>query len=573
MPAEHDIAIFLVGLAALLACARLLGELSRRLRFPAVAGELAAGVLLGPTILGRLWPGSVQWLFPKGAPQQMLGGYTLLSAVLLLTLAGLEIDLSVVVRRRREAAVTSLAGVFLPMVLGFTLGWFLPDAYMVDPSKKLLFALFVGTALSISAMPVIAKTLLDLGFLRTDLGLLVMAAAMIDDLAGWLLFSLLVGPMHGKSAGWAQLALRMVMIAAFVAIVIGLGRRVLDRVLSVLEEERMSSAGRVLSFLFVAAILGAAITQAIGIHAVFGAFIVGVAIGDSPRLRTETRAVVHEFVSNVFAPVFFAAVGLRVDFIRAFDPLLVSLVIVVACIAKIAGCTLGARMTGLPWREASSVGFAMNSRGAMEIILALVALESGLIRPPVFVALVVMALFTSLLAGPVMNRLLRARRATSLRALAEEGAILPLLRAKSAEQAIRELAHALASGTPIDGGVLAESVLEHEEAIACGLSDGVALPHARIANLPRPMLAIGRARHGIDVNAPDGQAANLFFMLLIPDTQADQALSVYVSIVQAVATEEHRRALLEANDRAEILDALSRTEAQAAALPALRFVE
>jgi len=571
MPAEHDIAIFLVGLATLLACARLLGELSRRMHFPAVAGELAAGVMLGPTVLGRLWPGSVQWLFPKGPPASMLGGYTLLSAVLLLTLAGLEIDLSVVVRRRREAAVTSLAGVFLPMVLGVTLGLLLPDVYLVDPSRRILFALFVGTALSISAMPVIAKTLLDLGFLRTDLGLLVMAAAMIDDLAGWLLFSLLVGPMHGKSAGFAQLGLRVLAIAVFVAVVIGLGRGVLDRVLSRLEEDRMSAPGRVLSLLFVLAIFGAAITQAIGIHAVFGAFIVGVAIGDSPRLRTETRAIVHEFVSNIFAPVFFAAVGLRVDFIASFDLGLVVVVIVVACIAKVAGCTLGARLTGLPWREASSVGFAMNSRGAMEIILALVALESGLIRPPIFVALVVMALFTSLLAGPVMNRLLRARRVRSLRALAEEGAVLPALRAKTAEQAIRELAQALAAGTPIDGNVLAESVLEDEEAIACGLSDGVALPHARIADLPRPMLAIGRAAHGIDVNAPDGESAKLFFLLLIPDGQVDQALGTYAAIVQSVGTEEQRRALLEAKDRGEILDAIGKSET--AMVHGLRYVE
>lgn len=569
--AEHDVAIFLVGLAVLLGVARLLGELARRARFPAVAGELAAGVLLGPSVLGRLWPGSTERLFPKGAPATMLSGYTLLSAVLLLTLAGLEIDLSVVVRRRKEAAVTSFAGVILPLILGVGLGFVLPAGYLVDPSRRVLFALFLGTALSISAMPVIAKTLLDLGFLRTDLGLLVMAAAMIDDLAGWLLFSLLSGPMHGHAAGWGQLGVRIVAIALFVAVVIGLGRKVFDRMLEVLEERRMSAAGRVLSSLIVLAVLGAAITQAIGIHAVFGAFVVGVAVGDSPRLRAETRAIVHEFVSNVFAPVFFAAVGLRVDFVGAFEPLLVLEVVLVACVAKVAGCTLGARATGLAWREASSVGFAMNSRGAMEIILALVALEAGLIRAPIFVALVLMALVTSLLAGPAMNRLLRARGAANVRALAEEGAVLPLLRARTAEQAIRELSQALALGTPIDGNVLAETVLEDEEAIACGLSDGVALPHARIRDLPRPMLAIGRAPHGIDVNAPDGIPAQIFFLLLIPESQANRALDVYVSIVQTVSSEEHRKELLDARDRAEMLDVLAR--AVTLAPPEIRYAD
>jgi Kef-type K+ transport system membrane component KefB/mannitol/fructose-specific phosphotransferase system IIA component (Ntr-type) len=572
MAGEHDIAIFLIGLAILLASARLLGELARRLGGPAVAGELAAGVILGPTILGRVMPGSVQWLFPKGAPAAMLSGYTLLSAVLLLTLAGLEIDLSVVIRRRREAAATSIAGVVLPLALGVALGWVLPASYLVDPSRRLLFSLFLGTALSISAMPVIAKTLLDLGFLRTDLGLLVMAAAMLDDLAGWLLFSMLVGPMHGHAVGWGAMALRLASIAAFVFVVVGLGRRALDRLLGWLERERMSAPGRVLSTLFVLAILGAAITQALGIHAVFGAFMVGVALGDSPRLRAETRAVVHEFVSNVFAPVFFAAVGLRVDFVASFDLGLVVAVLVVSCIAKIAGCSIGARTVGLRWREALGVGFAMNSRGAMEIILALVALEAGLIRPPVFVALVVMALTTSLIAGPLLNRILRSRGSSDLRTLAEEGAILPAMRARTAEQAIRELAQALAAGTPMDGGFLAEEVLHDEEAIACGLSDGVALPHARIANLPRPMLAIGRSQQGIDVNAPDGLPAHLFFLLLIPEKQSDLALDVYAWIVQAVATEERRRSLLEADNRNGILAVLSELRG-IDSTPNLRYVE
>jgi Kef-type K+ transport system membrane component KefB/mannitol/fructose-specific phosphotransferase system IIA component (Ntr-type) len=560
---EHDIAIFLVGIAILLTTARVLGEVARRLRFPAVAGELAAGVILGPTLLGRLWPGSVAKLFPKGAPANMLSGYTLLSAVLLLTLAGLEIDLSVVVRRRREAAATSLAGVALPMLLGFGLGWVLPSEYLVDPSRRLLFSLFLGTALSISAMPVIAKTLLDLGLLKTDLGNLVMSAAMIDDLAGWLLFSLLVGPLHGHEAGWTQLALRILAVVLFVTVVIGLGRRVFDRLLGWLEEERMSAAGRVLSALIVLAVFGAAITQAIGIHAVFGAFIVGVAIGDSPRLRAETRAVVHELVSNVFAPVFFAAVGLRVDFVAAFEPWLVLEVIVLACIAKVIGCTLGARSTGLGWREAVSVGFAMNSRGAMEIILALIALEAGLIKAPVFVALVLMALVTSLLAGPAMQRLLRARGAASVRELAEEGSIVLALRARTAEQAIRELATALAAGTPLDGNVLAGTVLHDEEAINCGVGDGVALPHARLAGLPRPILAFGRAPRGIDVNAPDGKPAQLFFLLVVPRDQPNRALDIYVSIMQSVATEERRDALLAAKDRADLLATFADAERSA----------
>lgn len=553
---EHDVAAFLVGLAVLLASARLLGELARRVRFPAVAGELFAGVLLGPTVLGRLWPGSGPLLFPRGPAAQMLSGFTLLSAVLLLTLAGLEIDLSVVWRRRREAAATSLAGVALPMLLGIGLGMVLPASLLVEPSRRLLFSLFLGTALSISALPVIARTLLDLGLLRTDLGLLVMAAAMIDDVAGWLLFSLLVGPMHGQAASFGPLLLRLVFILAFVAVVIGLGRRMFDRLLGLFERERMSAPSRVLSMLIVFAVLGASLTQAMGIHAVFGAFIVGVAVGDSPRLRTETRATVHEFVSNVFAPVFFAAVGVRVDFVSAFQPLLVLAVVTVACVGKIVGCAIGARLSGLTLRESLAVGFGMNSRGAMGIILALVALEAGLIRPPLFVALVITALVTSVLAGPVMHALLHSDVHPSVRVLAEQGVVLPTMRARTAEQAIRELSQALAAGTPMDGSVLAETVLAHDGAISCGLSDGVALPHARIPKLPRVMLAIGRCADGIDVDAADGMPARLFFLLLIPADKPDQALDVYGAIMEVVTLAEARTALLAARDRSGVLEAL-----------------
>lgn len=554
MASEHDVSVFLVALALLLFAARVLGELARRIGLPSVAGELSAGVLLGPTVLGRVAPGSMEALFPPGKPAAMLSGYTLLASVLLLTLAGLEIDLSVVLRRRREAALTSFLGVAFPMTLGFVLGLALPASYLVDPGQRLLFAVFVGTALSISAMPVIAKTLLDLGFFRTDLGLVVMASAMVDDLAGWLLFSLLVGPMHGQSMSLGALGLRAGLVLVFVAVVLGLGRPLADRLLSVLDRERMQAPGRVLSAIIVLAVLGAAAAQAIGVHAVFGAFVVSVAVGDSPRLRSETRASIHELVSSLFAPVFFAAVGLRVDFVAHFEPLLVLAVVVVACVAKVLGCALGARLGGMAPRDAWAVGFAMNSRGAMEIILALVALEAGLIGQPLFVALVTMALVTSLLSGPVMARLLRGRRA-DVRALIEEGAVLPTLRARTAEQAVREIVSSLAAGTPLDGPALADAALEDAGAGA-GLADGVALTSARLAGVARPMVGLGLSDQGIDFDATDGEDAHIVFVLLIPTTQRDRAVELQAGLVRLVATGEQRAALRSATSRAELLAAL-----------------
>ncbi|MFO0679017.1 MAG: cation:proton antiporter [Polyangiaceae bacterium] len=564
MNAENDIVAFLLALAILLGTARVLGELGKRVGFPAVAGELAAGVLLGPTVMGRVAPNVFEDLFGAHAPgRAMLSGYRVLASVLLLVVAGLEIDLSVVVRRRKEAAATSLAGIVLPMVLGVGLGHLLPDELLVDPSKRPLFAVFVGTALSISAMPVIAKTLFDLGLFKTDLGLLVMASAMVDDLVGWLLFSVIVGPMHGQAISVSSLALRVLGVLAFVVVALGLVRPLVNRVLTALERNRMSAAGRVLSLLVVLATLAAAFTQKIGIHAVFGAFIAGVAIGDSPKLRSETRSLVHEFVNNVFAPVFFAAVGLRVDFVGSFHPGLVAAVLGVACIAKIAGCTVGARATGLSLRAATAVGFAMNSRGAMEMILALVALEAGLIKPPFFVALVIMALVTSIMAGPSMNKLLRSRTRLSARQLVEEGAIVPALRARSAEQAVRELAHELATGTPLDGSVLADAVLESEHGSLGGLSDGIAIAHARVEGVGRSLLAVGRPEQPIDFDASDGIPARIVFLLVLPVAEGSRGVEYHAAIVRTVDTPQKRDRMLHATNRAEILAAMRTAEREA----------
>ena len=354
---EQDAIVFLVALAVLLGMARLLGELARAVGMPLVVGELLAGILLGPTVFGRILPGTHAWLFLQPAPQTMLGAYTTLGVVLLLVVAGLEVDLGVVRRRGRSALFTSVLGMVVPLAGGLLLGYLLPESDMVNPDQRGLFAAFIGVALSISALPVIAKTLLDLGLFKTDLGLLVMAAAMINDIVGWLAFSMLVGPMQGGTLALGAMGATTAVALVFVVGVVTVGRRAIDRLLGHFADE--SHGGRVLSLVILFALIGASVTQALGIHAVLGGFVVGVAIGDSPRLKERTRAVVHEFVTNVFAPVFFASLGLRVDFVQHFDLRICVLVFVVASVAKVFGGSLGARAGGLRWRESFAVGFGL----------------------------------------------------------------------------------------------------------------------------------------------------------------------------------------------------------------------
>jgi Kef-type K+ transport system membrane component KefB/mannitol/fructose-specific phosphotransferase system IIA component (Ntr-type) len=564
---EHDILVFLLSLGVLLSAARLLGELARRLGFPLVFGELASGILLGPTVLGRTAPNAQHWLFPGGVPQTMLAGYTNVAVVLLLVVAGLEVNLSIVRKRGRSALLTSFMGIAMPLAGGVVLGVLLPDSDLVRPDHRTLFALFMGVALSISALPVIAKTLLDLGLFKTDVGLLVMAAAMIDDLVGWLSFSVLLGPMQGGVLELRSVARTAAMTVGFVLLGMLVLRPVVGRLIVKLQADHHSGPRRVLSLIVLLALFGASATQAIGIHAVFGGFVVGVAVGDVRQLKERTRVIVHDFVTNIFAPVFFASLGLRADFVASFDLRLCVLVFVIASAAKIIGCTLGSRAGGLRWRPSAAVGFGLNARGAMEIILALLALEAGLLRMQVFVALVVMALGTSLISGPTMKLMLRGVDEENLPALLRRGAWVERLRATTPAAAIEELAASLRAQL---GGIesrATRAVLDREATASTGLGDEVAVPHAVIAGLSKPLMALGFSPEGIDFNAADGQPARIVFLLLMPPRAHDQEVRILAQIARAVIEPPARTRLLQAKSLNEVLMLVSEHRQRPGSMP------
>jgi Kef-type K+ transport system membrane component KefB/mannitol/fructose-specific phosphotransferase system IIA component len=562
---DHDVLVFLLALATILGSARILGELARLVHMPLIVGEMTAGIVLGPSVLGRISPGAQAWLFPSGAPEAMLGGYTTLGVILLLVVVGVEVDLGVVRRRGKSALATGLLGIVLPMASGIALGLLLPASNWIDTSRRSTVALVLGVNLSISALPVIAKTLLDLGLFKTDIGLLIMAAAMLDDLVGWLAFSLLLRPMHGASADVASLVETVGLGAVFATTTVLVGRRILHGRLARLTRNAATPA-RAISFVIVLALLGATITHAIGLHAVFGGLVVGLAIGRSARTNTKTRAAVQDFVTYVFAPVFFASIGLRVDFVSAFDARLCLLVFAVATAPKLIGCTLGSRIGGGPaggrlrWREAAAVAFGMNSRGAMGIILAAIARDAGLFTDRMFVALVVMSLATSLTSGPAMKWLLyREEAEEDVITLLRRGAFVSELHAHTPSEAISELVRSFGSLLVGHKREARDAVLERELVAPTGLGDEVAIPHAAVDGLERPLLALGRAPHGIDFDAPDGTSARIVFLLLIPPKAYEEEVQILASIARATYDARARQELSSASGMEEVTQVLARS--------------
>lgn len=386
---------------------RLLAEAARKFKQPAVIGEIIAGLLLGPTVLGMVNPEWFQSLYPvPSSTATVLTGFVQVAVIMLLFIAGLEVDLHIVWQQGRQAIFTSLLGLVIPFFIGFIFPYNFPEFFgIAEGQQRIIFALFMGTAMAITALPVIVRILMDLNIFKSRMGMLVVASAMVDDVVGWLIFSVILG-MIGKSGGTMSVFYTTLLTVGFVIFMLTIGRGLLNRVLPWVNK-KMAWPGGVLSLSLALCFLGAAFTEYIGIHAVFGAFIVGVAVGDSEHFSERAKEIVHQFINNIFAPLFFVSIGLRVNFITNFDPMLTAIIIIIAFAGKIIGSGLGTRLGGFTWRESFAAGFGMNARGAMEIILGIVALENGLINEKVFVSLVIMALVTSMSSGPLMKWMLK----------------------------------------------------------------------------------------------------------------------------------------------------------------------
>jgi Kef-type K+ transport system membrane component KefB/mannitol/fructose-specific phosphotransferase system IIA component (Ntr-type) len=522
----HDVMTMFMALAVLLGCAKLAAELMHKIGQPSILGEISVGIFLGPTVLGRFRPNVYEALFPTTGPMPIvLDTVTTLGVVFFLLTAGLEIDLRSIFRQGKSALLVSIFGVAFPLGTGFLAASIFPK-YMgaQEGANPLIFALFVGTALAISALPVIAKILMDLNLLRTEVGTVIISSAMFDDLVGWILFSLVLGMLHPPAGGSVGDAVKhtIVLVLLFVGLTLTLGRWLFDKILPFVQAHTTWPGG-VLGFIFTLTLAGAAFTEYAGIHAVFGAFVIGIAIGESGHLRKRTSEHIHEIVTNVFAPFFFASIGLRTDFVSKFDWRLTATVVGVACLGKLLGAGWGARLGGMDRTSSLVVGLAMNARGAMEIILGILALQAGLIRESMFVALVVMALLTSLVSAPAIHFLVRRRKKLTLKDTVAAALFLPKLAARTRLEALREMCEVAAEAVSNAPERLYRLVSERERIVASGWENELAVPYARVNGLSRPLVIVAKS-DGIDFDARDGKPARLIIMILTGDNQSQHDL-------------------------------------------------
>lgn len=401
--AAHELLVFLVQVGSLLALALLLGRLAVRLGMPAVVGELTSGVLLGPSLLDQVAPGLTGWLLPKDPAQfHLLDAFGQIGVLLLVGVTGIQLDFALVRKKGLAAAKISLFGLVVPLGLGVACGFLLPSALSADGAERGVFALFLGVAMCVSAIPVIAKTLMDMGLLHRNVGQLTLTAGMVDDAVGWLLLSVVsamatVGVSTGKVAASAG-CLLLVLAIAFAA------RRPVALLLR--WANRQSEPGVAVSLMVVLMLLSAAGTHALGLEAIFGAFVCGIVIGTTGEVGAAGLAPLRTLVLGVLAPVFFATAGLRMDLTALGEPsvLVAGIVVLLVAIAgKFAGAFLGARLSGLGRWEALALGAGMNARGVVEVVVAMVGLRLGVLTTATYTIVVLVAIVTSLMAPPILR--------------------------------------------------------------------------------------------------------------------------------------------------------------------------
>ena len=427
--------VFLLEAGAIVVLSRLLGVLARRFGQPMVVAEIAAGILLGPSFLGWVAPGVSRALFPQSA-MSLLGLTSQIGLALFMFLIGLELDPKLLRGRMRSSVAISYSSILLPFALGALLALHVKDTLKPANVSMLAFVLFMGAAMSITAFPVLARILAERRLLRTRVGTVAIACAAVDDVTAWWMLAFVVSVARASSVASAlvTVALAVAYIGAMLLGVHPLLTRLAGRT-------RIGLSQNFVAAVLVGVLASSLITEAIGIHALFGAFLFGAVFPKQGSLASALAEKVEDIIVVLLLPLFFAYSGLRTQIGLLTTPsawVVCGEIALVACVGKFGGSVLAGRATGLPWREASAVGILMNTRGLMELVILNIGLDLGVISPALFAMMVIMALVTTFMTTPLLERvhpmdqLAKQLAEVSVRAVAKFTAIVCVSNEKSA---------------------------------------------------------------------------------------------------------------------------------------------
>ncbi len=412
----------LLALVVVIATARAMGYVFRSANQPPVVGEILAGIVLGPSLLGRLAPGAEGYLFPATVGP-FLNIIAQVGVILYMFLVGLELDPALLRKRGHTTVAISHASIVAPFLMGAAIALYLyPKLSSIDVPFT-CFSLFLGVSMSVTAFPVLARILTDRGIHKTRMGAIALTCAAVDDVTAWCMLAFVVSVARAQAAGAVT---TIVMALGFILLMIVVIRPAMVR-LSLLYGNRGRLTQGVMASIFIALLISASATELIGIHAVFGAFALGAVIPHDSGMARELTDRLEDIVVVLLLPAFFAYTGLRtqIGLVNGYEQwMMCALIVVVASAGKFGGSVVAARLTGLNWRDSSALGVLMNTRGLMELIVLNIGLEMNVISPTLFAMLVIMALITTFATTPILHLITR-RQVAELEPSAELGTFSP----------------------------------------------------------------------------------------------------------------------------------------------------
>jgi mannitol/fructose-specific phosphotransferase system IIA component (Ntr-type) len=409
--------------------------------------------------------------------------------------------------------------------------------------------------MTISAMPVAIRAMHELNILKTDMGFLIVSALSINDILGWIIFTILLGVFTQAAVNIVHIATVFTATLGFVAFSLVVLRKLADRTITSIKQKFPEKLGISITFITILGLICGAVTQRIGIHSLFGFFIAGIMVGEAKALPEKSRQVISQMVHALFIPLFFVSVGLKVDFLKNFDPFFVAFIFILGTIARFVGAWIGVAVTGRHKANRMIISLAHIPGGEMQIVIGMLALEYKLITEPVFVAIVFGAVLTSIILGPLMALALKMKKSVNPLDYFLRRAVISDIDSKDRDSAIQFLSLSLSEeeGMP-NAEEIYDTIIKREREMGTALESGVAIPHAHISGISSPSIVFARSIKGINWNSPDGKPTHFIFLIVVPEKDSAIHLKICQAIAKTMSNVNIGKSLMEAKDNRGILD-------------------
>lgn len=523
---ETNIFYLLLQLSIIFILTNFVNSFLKKINQPTITGDLLVGIILGPTILGSFFPKIYNFIFPRNLVQvAMLDTLGWFGLFLVLLSTGIEVDFSSIWKQRKNALVISTLDIIVPIIFSMAFIYFLPSRYFKFSDNKFITSFFISVIMTISALPIAIRALREVGIMKSDLGFLIISALTINDIIGWIIFTLLLSLFSMKFFDW-EIAIKITLYTGiFTYLALNVGKKVVNWLFSKVVNQDSDGVQGVLAVLISTGVVFGLITLEIGIHTLFGFFIAGIVAGDSPIFTKSARNTVHNFVYSIFASLFFVNIGLKINFFESFNLFLALFITFVGIIGRYLGAWIGSTLSkNIKYRNIISI--AHTPGGEMHIVVSLIALSFGLLNKELFVAIVFAAILSSIINGPWLA--VASKRFNYLESF--EVLVYPgiKLEAQYKEQVISKLLDLLKLEYR-EVNIL-ENVLDREDIVCSGLQNSIAIPKGNMEDETKTKIIYARLENSINWNSLDGKLTKNIFLILTSREEEENQIKVVKKI-------------------------------------------